>query len=236
MEIKKHYIFDVDGTLTPSRQKINDDFAVFFCNFCSNNNVYLVTGSDKSKTLEQVGEEIYSLAKRVYNCSGNDVWQSKKHIRTNEWTLPESAHEWLSEQLSASAFPLRCGIHFEHRPGMVNFSIVGRGAGTFSRREYVAWDTEHDERVYIAHNFNLLFPDLEARPGGETGIDIAPKGLDKSQIVKDFDPKDELHFFGDRMDPAGNDYPLKKVIIDNDLGFCYNVRNWEETWNILKNV
>ena len=27
-----------------------------------------VTGSDKEKTIEQIGEEIYSLAKRVYNC------------------------------------------------------------------------------------------------------------------------------------------------------------------------
>ena len=55
------YIFDVDGTLTPSRQTINDDFAVFFSDFCAERDCYLVTGSDREKTIEQVGEEIYSL-------------------------------------------------------------------------------------------------------------------------------------------------------------------------------
>ena len=85
------FIFDVDGTLTPSRKEIDHDFAVFFSNFCISNPVYLVTGSDRDKTIEQVGEEIYSLCKRVYNCSGSDVWEGEKHIRSNSWTLPERA-------------------------------------------------------------------------------------------------------------------------------------------------
>jgi len=36
------------------------------------------------------------------------------------------------------------------------------------------------------------------------------------------------------MHPEGNDYPLKKEIIDKDLGHCYNVKNFKETWKILK--
>ena len=40
------FIFDVDGTLTPSRREIDMDFAVFFTEFCAENKVYLVTGSD----------------------------------------------------------------------------------------------------------------------------------------------------------------------------------------------
>ena len=35
------------------------------------------------------------------------------------------------------------------------------------------------------------------------------------------------------MDPAGNDYPLKKKIVDNNLGYCYNVDNWKQTWELL---
>ena len=233
LEIKKHFIFDVDGTLTPSRRKIDDDFAVFFSDFCANNLVYLVTGSDKEKTIEQIGEEIYSLCERVYNCSGCDVWEGETHIRSSHWVLPEDAHEWLSIKLTESSFTIRAGLHFEHRPGMVNYSVVGRNANTEQRAEYVAYDTVEDERNKIATSFNKLFPELEARPGGETGIDIAPKGSDKSQILVDFDPKDEIHFFGDRMDVAGNDYPLKKEIIDKDLGLCYNIKHYKDTWKIL---
>jgi hypothetical protein len=116
---------------------------------------------------------------------------------------------------------------------MVNYSVVGRNANTEERAKYVAYDTLEDERNKIAKSFNKLFPNLEARPGGETGIDIAPKGSDKSQILIDFDTNDTIRFYGDRMDIAGNDYPLKKQIVDKGIGICYNVNNYKETWKLL---
>ncbi len=228
------FIFDVDGTLTPSRREIDMDFAVFFTGFCAEHDVYLVTGSDRDKTIEQVGEEIYSLSQRSYNCSGSDVWQGNKHLYTSEWKIPKEAEDWLRAECRVSDFPLRTGLHIEKRPGMVNFSVVGRNATMGERKLYVEFDTVNKERVRIAKDFQMLFPAIQAVVGGETGIDIFPRGKDKSQIVKDFDPNDILHFFGDRMDPAGNDYPLKKVILDNDLGMCYSVKDWKHTWKLLK--
>ena len=223
------FIFDVDGTLTPSRQGMNADFQRWFLEFVYDNPVYLVTGSDYPKTLEQLGGSICENVNRVYNCSGNDVWEGGVNIQTNEWTLPENAHEWLSEQLTESAFRLRTGLHFEHRPGMVNFSVVGRNANLEERAKYVAWDTEYSERDLISHNFNILFSELEARPGGETGIDIAPKGADKSQIITDFNEDDVLYFFGDRIDPGGNDYPLAQVV-----NHYRHVKDWKQTWEYLQ--
>ena len=227
------FIFDVDGTLTPSRGKIDDDFKKFFVEFCKNNNVYLVTGSDKPKTVEQIGDELYSMAKRVYNCSGSEVWVGDKQIKTNDWKVPYHVRTWLLDKLEESNFPLRTGLHIEERVGMINFSIVGRNATVGERKLYVKYDKEHNERNVIADLFNKEFSDLIARPGGETGIDISPIGKDKSQIINDFDINDTLHFFGDRMDPQGNDYPLKKVIIDNDLGFAIQVNGWKNTWEML---
>ncbi len=230
------FIFDVDGTITPSRGKIDTDFAVFFTDFCSENDVYLVTGSDKEKTIEQIGEEIYSLAKRVYNCSGSDVWEGERHVRSDDWKLPISTKSFLLDKLEESSFPLRTGLHIEERPGMINFSIVGRNATLGERKLYVEHDKNTQERDIIAAQFNETFPNLIARPGGETGIDISPKGKDKSQIVQDFHPDDVLHFYGDRMDVMGNDYPLKKIIIDADLGHAIPVTNWQDTWEKLKCV
>ncbi len=227
------FIFDVDGTLTPSRGKIDNDFKKFFVEFCMNNNVYLVTGSDKPKTVEQIGNELYSMAKRVYNCSGSEVWVGDKQIKTNDWKIPYNVRSWLLDKLEESDFPLRTGLHIEERVGMVNFSIVGRNATIGERKLYVDYDKEKNERNLIADLFNKEFPELVARPGGETGIDISPVGKDKSQIIYDFDKDDTLHFFGDRMDPQGNDYPLKKVIVDNDLGFAIQVNGWENTWEML---
>ena len=84
-----NYIFDVDGTLTPSRCKIDSEFCIWFSTFTENNDVYLVTGSDREKTIEQVGELVYDRAKRVYQCGGNDVWIKDCRIRTVDFNINE---------------------------------------------------------------------------------------------------------------------------------------------------
>ena len=228
-KLKNKFIFDVDGTLTPSRGLIDKDFAVWFKNFCQSNDVYLVTGSDRPKTLEQIGESIYNSCKRVYNCNGNDVWEKDVNVRANDWILPEDAHRWLSVQLTESPYKTRTGLHFEHRPGMVNFSIVGRNANKEQRAEYVVFDTLHNERNLTASAFNKLFPDIKATVGGETGIDISPIGTDKAQIATDFGPGDKTYFFGDRMDKDGNDYPLAQVVNCKRA-----VQGWRQTKEYLQ--
>ena len=80
MVIVNNFVFDVDGTLTPSRRSMNTQFSNWFEKFSSENNVFLVTGSDRDKTIEQIGSNIYNLAKRVYNCSGNDAWEKENNV------------------------------------------------------------------------------------------------------------------------------------------------------------
>lgn len=228
------FIFDVDGTLTPSRGLIDSEFKEFFNSFCRDNQVYLVTGSDKPKTVEQIGEDTYNLCQTVYNCSGNDVWQANTHIRTSDWKLPDLARTFLISCEYESMFDVRTGNHIEDRPGMVNFSVVGRNATQEQREAYVLYDMFTNERNTIADAFNIMFPDLEARVGGETGIDISPKGTDKSQILKDFEEDDALYFFGDAMQEGGNDYPLKAALEKRDhYSLCVQVESWSHTYDKL---
>ena len=228
------YIFDVDGTLTPSRGTIDPTFKSFFMDFAKDNDVYLVTGSDRPKTIEQVGEDLYNSCKRVYNCSGNDVYQGDLNIAHSYWKMPEVLHEYLSVELTESKFPLRTGLHFEHRTGLVNFSIVGRNATLAERQLYVKYDTEHKEREIIAESVNKIFPNIQADVGGETGIDIFPKGSDKSQILDDvpfaLQPKDNIKFFGDRCDEGGNDYPIAVLLKEDNVN---HVTDWKDTWERL---
>ena len=227
------FIFDVDGTLTPSRGKMDEEFSKFFFDFCTLNHVYLVTGSDRPKTIEQIGNVLYGMSRRVYNCSGCDVYEGSNLIRSSEWTLPDLARTFLISCEYESPFNLRTGNHIEERSGMVNFSVVGRNASLYERKQYAEYDTKENERNTIANAFNTMFPDLQATVGGETGIDIAPKGSDKSQILVDFDENDTLHFFGDAIFPGGNDWPIATVIADQDRGTFYKVTDWKETWRIL---
>ena len=209
----RKYIFDVDGTLTPSRKKIEHEFWAPFLIFCRNNHVSLVTGSDREKTVEQLGLDICYTAKRVYNCSGSDVYEKNKNVYRDAWELPKQVEKFLEDELAYSCFPIRNGLHIERRPGGVNFSILGRGKDTLNgREEYVKWDKERLERVDIAERLKTQFPDLEVQVGGQTGLDLAPKGSNKSQILRDFDKTDDLHFFGDMMEEGQNDYPLAKAV------------------------
>jgi len=230
------FIFDVDGTLTPSRSLIDPAFAAWLVDFCIHNDVYFITGSDRPKTLEQLNSTLYDLAVQVYQCSGNSVWNKDMEIECNAWTLSNEARHFLDTKLEKSDFSIRTGTHIEERPGMVNFSIVGRGATVAERAEYIAYEFAYNERKQIADAFNSEFMQsgITAQVAGDTGIDIVPTGKDKSQIIHDFDEQ-TIYFFGDSMEEGGNDAPLKHAILNrkHKSDKCFTVTGWEHTWNLL---
>ena len=233
---KVKYIFDVDGTLTPSRQQIDFDFLNFLLDFANRNDVYLVTGSDRPKTIEQIGKNLYFTCKRVYNCSGSDVYEKDILIYRDEWSLPSDAEEFLIDELNHSKFPIRTGNHIETRPGGVNFSVLGRGSEVIieERQEYVKWDINTGERRGIAERFKKKFPEIGCQVGGQTGLDISPLGCDKSQILRDFEPQDTIYFYGDKLKEGENDYPLGHAIEERRLGMVFEVTDYHHTWDLLK--
>ena len=232
----KKFIFDVDGTLTPSRGKIDPEFLQEMLYFAGTNDVYLVTGSDRDKTLEQVGLDLYNSCKRVYNCSGSDAYEGDRNVYRSEWDLPWEVERFLHSELDYSQFPLRNGNHIERRPGGINFSILGRDKDPFlGRAEYVKWSKETNEREDIADRLRNNFPGLSVALGGQTGLDIGPWGSDKSQILRDFSEDDEIYFFGDRMEKGGNDYSLGEAVKEMG-GYPYTVNGWKETRTILEGI
>ena len=52
--MNKIFIFDVDGTLTPSRLPMDEKFQEFFKEWVKKNTFYLVTTSDIAKLQEQM--------------------------------------------------------------------------------------------------------------------------------------------------------------------------------------
>ena len=230
----KKFIFDVDGTLTESRQQIDLSFEVYMIKFCCKYDVYLVTGSDRAKTVEQVGLDIYNRSKRVYNCSGADVYEKDNNVFKSDWKPSRKLINFLSDELDFSTFPHKTGNHIEHRPGGINFSILGRGQDSMKyRKEYVRWDINTTERILMSDRIKSEFPDLNIQIGGQTGLDISDS--DKSQILRDFNSEDELVFFGDMMKEGQNDYPLA-VAVDKVGGTNYTVNSWQETYKKLKDL
>lgn len=244
----KLFLFDVDGTLTPSRAPMDPEFAAEFKSFADRNITCLVTGSDYAKTVEQVPESVLNAVVQVYSCSGNEVYrQGRCTYSDTGWQPSRKLKEWLNTQLEKSKFPLdaRTGNHFEQRSGCMNYSIVGRGCTQEQRIQYREYDQHTQERARIAQECEQLFPNVSARLGGETGIDIGPAGSDKSQILTRLphivglsDPGsghvwqlDDIVFFGDATYPGGNDHSLAQWIERT-----HAVQDWQETRQILREL
>jgi phosphomannomutase len=131
------------------------------------------------------------------------------------------------------------GAHSDYRPGLLNFSIVGRNATLEQRKMYCNYDKQVGERYRIAQGFNERFPQYQASVAGEIGIDITVKGCNKSQILKDFDAAglyfENITFFGDKCEYDGNDYEISRAVAFGG-GTIYQVKDWKDTWVKLKGI
>lgn len=228
-----NYVFDVDGTLTPSRGKIDQDFEKFFYSFAQRNDVYLVTGSDYEKTLEQVGSRILKSVRASYNCSGNSVYVNGELTWKNQWTLPDHMVKYCLDRVRQSKFYAKTGNHVEQRIGLANWSIVGRNASLENRAMYKQWDEHKLERETLAREFNAEFKSegVVAQVAGETGLDIVQVGADKSQIADWL--TGPISFFGDKTEKGGNDYPLALALVERPHCKTYPVKDWIDTQRIL---
>ena len=234
-----NYLFDVDGTLTPSRLPIDKNFEQFFLNWMKDKNVYLVTGSDKDKTIEQVGEKIWFNVTRAYQSCGNAVYEKGKLIRQSDFKLDVELQRMLFTLKACSDWKHHHGNHIEERIGLVNYSSIGRSCPQIHRNAYHMWDMLIEERKLFCKIVEDTFPELEATIGGEISIDIYPKGKNKAQVLDDI--TGPVMFFGDRCEPGGGDYPLAARIEYEyehsfDKGIIHNVKDWKETYKILGEI
>ena len=242
------FIFDVDGTLTPSRLPMTKEFQKFFKEWIKKNKFYLVTGSDLPKLQEQMC--FYDIeAEGIFTCCGNQFWKpdpsivniSAELVYENKFEMTNKLKSMLDVILMASPYPDRYGNHIEDRGSMVNFSIVGRNCNQLQREIFFEWDNKYNERKKISTAIKHKFPELDAVLGGQISIDIYPKGKDKSQVL-DVIKQDRLVepneyiFIGDRTEKGGNDYPLAKLMNETDNCSYYQTDGYKQTQKILESI
>ena len=120
--MKRIYIFDIDGTLTPPRLPMTEEMVGLFTDFCKDHKVFLATGSDIVKVEEQVPLAIRQLVKGIFTCSGNKFFQDERVIYEKEFSPPKELIRLLEDWLKYSSYPVKTGHHLEIRPGVLNFS------------------------------------------------------------------------------------------------------------------
>lgn len=227
------YLFDIDGTLTDPRQKIDSDFAEKFKLFCKTNTVYLVTGSDIDKVYEQLGIDIVDkYVKGVFSSMANVLHVNGVRIYSNEMVIPTNLIDDLNRVLSKYHLT-KTGNHIEYRSGMINFSLIGRNATQEQREQYAKDQGCQNIRKNVVRYLKGIYESqgLDFFVGGQISIDIQPKGKDKKQCMQWLKDKylvPEVTFFGDKTFEGGNDHTIAREVLKYN-GIVHQVDNWKQT-------
>lgn len=125
------------------------------------------------------------------------------------------------------------GPILEDRSSQITFSALGQSAPVERKME---WDPTGSKRLLLRERVAALLPGLEVRAGGSTSLDITRRGIDKAYGIRRLAELTQLRlsdmlFIGDRLDPGGNDYPVKALGVP-----CLAVERWEDTAGLIEGL
>ncbi|XP_012256748.2 phosphomannomutase isoform X1 [Athalia rosae] len=233
-------LFDVDGTLTASRQIVRPDVEKFLLETVRKEfDIGLVGGSDFAKICEQMGgNDVVNRFKYVFAENGLVAFQDGKRLIT-ESILDVLGEDQLQEIINFALryiadlrIPTKRGTFIEFRTGLINISPIGRNCSREERIQFEEYDKEHQIRRKFIQALKKEFPDLPLTMsiGGQISIDLFPNGWDKTYCLKYIQGYDEIHFFGDRTEEGGNDHE----IYESDLTIGHRVTSPDDTLRQLK--
>lgn len=257
--MKDIVLFDMDGTLTAARKKIERDTTRAIKELTTHSKVGIVTGSGLNYLIEQCSmlwEEFGACNPEniiLMPCNGTQYYEWKD----NAWTC--LASENMRDYVGAinydhmirvilnlqsahvnefpGAYPLT-GNFLSYRKSMINWSPVGRDANDSQRNEFLKFDHGGIQRTKLIEALTTKlqdtdFPPIEMRLGGETSIDIYPVGWDKS-FALDYFTDMTCWFVGDRCNGLGNDKEIYDQLVVN--GRAYQTTGPSETIKIVQEI
>lgn len=214
-------LFDVDGTLTKSRQKIDINFEQFLLEKIKPlAHIGLVGGSDLNKIQEQLYEDVIGSYEYVFPENGLIAY--KGGVLTHKQTIQDFVGEeklqefinFVLKYLSTVTLPLKRGTFVEFRTGLINICPIGRSCSQKERDDFEKYDSVHHIRKDMIEAIHAKFPDIGFKYsiGGQISFDVFPIGWDKTYCLQHVENEGyrEIHFFGDKTDLGGNDYEIFK--------------------------
>eukprot|EP01035_Chromulina_nebulosa_P017008 gene17008-22510_t len=211
-------LFDVDGTLTPAREEASLEIKQFLQKLKSKVVVGIVGGSDLPKQQEQMGANVINEVNYSFSENGLVAYKDgqligKQAINTylGEENI-KSLVNFILHYIADLDIPVKRGTFIEFRQGMLNVSPIGRNCNREERNAYEEYDLKNDIRKKFVSILQEKFAHLNLTYsiGGQISFDVFPIGWDKTFCLNYIKPEDydEIHFFGDKTFPGGNDYEI----------------------------
>lgn len=171
-----------------------------------------------------------------------DVFLKDQQIVSDGWKR-EYAYYFTTEQVNKITSSLEnaskklgywcenpVGEIIENRGSQVTFSALGQWA---KPKEKKLWDPKMKKRQSIIKLIEHEISDLGVKVGigGSTSIDVTLPGIDKAYgmerlIEQTKVKKEEILFIGDKLQPGGNDFPVKQLGIDTIEVSCAEDTKW----------
>ncbi len=251
--MKKLIAFDLDGTLAPSKSHFDPRMVALFDQLLAKYEVCVISGAKyelfQRQFLTQITSEPASLERlHLLPTSGTRYYR----FENNEWTL-QYAEDFSNEQKKRILSALEKGLDesghrvdktygptIEDRESQITLSPLGQEVVAQLGKEGLelkeSWDPKGEKRREIAAIVEKEIPEFSIRVAGATSIDVTMPGVDKGygmQKLLDANKlnKEDVLFFGDKLEPGGNDYAVEEMGID-----CISVRSWEDTAYAIEGI
>lgn len=252
---KELIVFDMDGTLTPSKSVASKGMIALLLRLLGKKRVAIIGGAKYALFQEQMTDLLPRRDPRLeklflFPTTANAFYRYHNGGWKNVYALRLSGREKAQIRKAMDAVmkdmhyvpPEKIyGVTLEDRATQMSFSPLGQDVvarlGNKGIRLKEEWKRKNNKlRFKMAKLLAKRLPNLEVRVGGITTIDITRKGIDKAYGVRQIEkhlkiPISKIAFIGDALYPGGNDYAARKTGVE-----CISVKGPEETERIIKSI
>jgi HAD superfamily hydrolase (TIGR01484 family) len=222
--MKKLIVFDLDGTLAPSKSSLAPQTAALLHDLLGIIKVAVISGGAWLQFENQLLADLPQ-DDRLANLSLLPTCGTKFFQYNGKWAelysedLTAEQIKKITDSLDQAAREAGYqaskvwGEVIENRGSQVTFSALGQQAPLAEKEK---WDPDFAKRKKITAILETLIPEFSIRMGGATSIDVTRPGIDKAYGIGKL--RDTLHvslkemvYIGDALFPGGNDYPAEQA-------------------------
>lgn len=239
--------FDLDDTLAPSKSAIDPRIGELLIELAERVEVAIISGGQLGQFTAQVVDRLPEASDDVLSRLHLMPTCGTQYYRLTPAGIETVYARTLSDDQKARALAAveeearRLGLWeaqtwgaiLEDRGSQITFSALGQTAPVDAK---MAWDPTGEKKSALRDAVAARVPDLEVRSGGSTSVDITERGIDKAYGMRQLSDQtgialDDMLFVGDRLDEAGNDYPVLAMGVE-----CQAVEGWPDTAEFLEKL
>jgi hypothetical protein len=222
--MKKLIVFDLDGTLAPSKSSLSPQTAALLRDLLGIVKVAVISGGawaqfEKQLLTDLPGDSLLANLSLLPTCGTKFFQYSGKwtELYSEDLTAEQRAKiiDSLDKAADEAGYRARkvWGEMIEDRGSQVTYSALGQQAPLAEKER---WDVDFAKRKKITAILETLIPEFSIRMGGATSIDVTKPGIDKAYGIRKLQhtlhlPLKEMVYIGDALFPGGNDYPAEEA-------------------------